>query len=60
MKATVISIDDTGLKRLSTRNESSVGLWESRKHTDLKVGDVIQVRRQTNNPYLIRIEEPKS
>jgi len=55
MIATVASIEDGKITVRVRRNSHVETLY--RRHNDLSVGDRIEVKRQTNNPFLIR--QPK-
>jgi len=56
MQATVTHIEDGKIKVRIRRNTSTQSLYNGRS-LDLKVGDKITVKRQTNNPYLIFVEK---
>ena len=51
MQATVTRIDD-GIVTVRVRRASRSEQLHKR-HTDLKVGDKVEVIRQVNNPYLL-------
>ena len=54
MIATVVSIEDGNINVRVRRNSHVETLHH--RHNDLSVGDRIEVKRQTNNPFLIRIK----
>jgi len=60
MKATVISIsaENGAVRAIVCRNHKSEGVYCSKfgDNDDLKVGDKIEVTRQINNPYLVRVK----
>jgi hypothetical protein len=54
MQATVVKVEDgkvTAIGRRSSRPELL-----HHRHYDLKVGDKVEVKRVTNNPYLVRVQ----
>ena len=55
MIATVTSVENGIVRARVRRNHRDEGLYN--RHYDLKVGDRVEVKRQTNNPYLVRVEE---
>lgn len=57
MKATVVKNEFGKVRVIVRRNFNSEPLY--RINHELKVGDVVQVKRQVNNPYLILIEKEK-
>jgi hypothetical protein len=57
MQATVLNTSE-GVVRVRVHRSSKTESLYERKHgdnADLRVGDKVEVRRQTNNPYLIRM-----
>lgn len=58
MKATVIRIED-GIARVRVRRSSRDETLYNR-HYDLKIGDIVECKRQTNNPYPVRITESQT
>jgi ferredoxin-NADP reductase len=45
---------ENGIVRVTVRrNNNSEGLYGL--HTDLRVGDKVEVKRVVNNPYLVRV-----
>jgi hypothetical protein len=54
MIAVVKSTDDGIVKALVRRNTREETLYG--RHYDLKRGDKVEVVRQTNNPYLVRVQ----
>jgi len=57
MKATVVKNEFGKVRVIVRRNFNSEPLY--RINHELKVGDVVQVKRQVNNPYLILVEKEK-
>ena len=55
MIATVTSVENGIVRARVRRNSRDEGLYN--RHYDLKVGDRVEVKRQTNNPFLVRVEE---
>jgi hypothetical protein len=53
MKAKVTSVEYGKVRVIVRRNHREEGLRGI--HADLSVGDVVEVVRQVNNPYLIRV-----
>ena len=57
MKATVVSNDEGKVRVRVRRSGTTCTLFKH--HHDLKPGDRVEVRRQVNNPYLVRVTEDK-
>lgn len=53
MQATVKKIEDGKVDVRVRRNHINERL--DGRHTDLKVGDKVEVKRVQNNPYLVRV-----
>jgi hypothetical protein len=56
MQATVTKVDNQYVRAIVRRNYRDEAVQG--KQPDLKVGDKIQVRRQVNNPFLVRVVAP--
>jgi hypothetical protein len=55
MKAFVIK-NDNGIIEVKINRSSKKGTLYNRQY-DLKLGDIVEVKRVSNNPYLIRVNK---
>lgn len=58
MQATVTAITGEGRIYVKVRRayyQEQLQRKHAGEHGDLKVGDKVEVRRQSNNPYLVRV-----
>ena len=55
MKAIVKSVEYGIVTVRVRRNDKDETVFNA--HFDVKVGDAIEVKRQVNNPYLVRVQE---
>ena len=54
MEAKVTSAVNGSIKVIVTRGQRVEEVYKL--HNDLRVGDVIEVERRVNNPYLVRVD----